>query len=250
VERKTFNPKQKKEGIMKTTMNTMVAVLGLVLGMASLSRSVQASDWNLALGFGNARGTSVHTERRWVPERYETRNEVVLVEAAHMDRVFVEPVYETRTDYYGKVFNILIQPGFWKEIQCPAKYETVATQVVVPGYWEDVQCNDHRGDFADNRGWNDRNHDFGGFFGYSDRDSNGRGSRARDSNGRGSRDRDSNGRGNHDREISKGRPEVRKQPEVSRQPVPEVRGRQPQPEVRKPEYRGEVKAASSVATKR
>jgi len=78
-----------------------------------------------------------YVRREWVPERYETRSEQVLVCAARYDRQYVAPVYETRYADWG-TYRVCVRSGYWTEVNVPARYETRYTQVRVPGYYRDV----------------------------------------------------------------------------------------------------------------
>lgn len=126
---------------MKTNAKTVgvLAVLAVLAG-AALGSPAAASDWSLSFGFGNAHPASYRPEyrdRRWVAERYETRYEQVLACAEHYERRYVDPVYETCLDRYGRPYTCAVRPGYWTEVLVPARYETRAVTVLVPGYWQE-----------------------------------------------------------------------------------------------------------------
>jgi hypothetical protein len=160
---------KKGEEIM-TTMNlgTKVALAVMMgIGAVTLTTSASAADWNFSLGFGRpvveycapVVVARPHTVRTWVPERYEKREEQVLVSPERHDRVWIADEFETHLDHYGRAHRVLVRPGYWKEVCIPAKYETRCTNVLIPGYWTEVAVNDRYDDrrYSDNRG--DRNWD-------------------------------------------------------------------------------------------
>lgn len=61
------------------------------------------------------------TQRVWIPERYE--------------RIWIEPLYEWRTDYSGRRYRVLVRAGYWDDICRPGYYDTRRTQVWRPGHW-------------------------------------------------------------------------------------------------------------------
>jgi hypothetical protein len=66
---------------------------------------------------------------------YETRTETILVEPERIEKVYVEPVYDTRYTADGKPVVVKVADGYYREIVIPAKYTTIQTRVFVPGYW-------------------------------------------------------------------------------------------------------------------
>jgi hypothetical protein len=50
----------------------------------------------------------------------------------------IPAVLETRRDYYGKPYTVMIAPERREEICIPARYEKVDRQVWIPGYYKDV----------------------------------------------------------------------------------------------------------------
>jgi hypothetical protein len=163
---------------MTTTMKTSSkVVLALILGFggAAVSQNASAADWNFSFGFGRPVVVEhcpppivvakpfpppTRTVRTWVPERYESREEQVLVAPERHDRVWIEPEYTTRYEKHGRhthTTKVLVRPGYWKEVCIPARYETRCTQVLIPGYWTETIV-DNRHDHGDDR-WNDRRYD-------------------------------------------------------------------------------------------
>lgn len=74
---------------------------------------------------------------RWVPGHYVTRTETVLVRPERCERVWVEPLYDTRYDDCGRPYRVLVRDGYWREVTVPARYETRHVEVWVPGRWEE-----------------------------------------------------------------------------------------------------------------
>jgi len=145
------------------------------VGGATMTNTASAADWNFSFGFGRPVVVEhcpppvviakpvpppVRTVRTWVPERYETREEQVLVAPERHDRVWVDAEYVTRYDRHGCAIRVLVRPGYWKEVCIPARYETRCTQVRIPGYWTEVAVNnrydDHRHGHGNDRWDNDR----------------------------------------------------------------------------------------------
>lgn len=137
---------------MLTTKTT--AFCAALIGAAALTYSpkAEASDFGFSVRIGNPRPVVVHqppvvvqTARRWVPERYETRSEQVLVRPERHERQWVSEVVTITRDRRGREIRN-VTPGFWHEVCIPAVYETRTTTVKIPGYWEDVtasnECHD------------------------------------------------------------------------------------------------------------
>ena len=96
------------------------------------------------------RGSSYQTIRRWVPARYETRIERVLIKSGHYEwrfqRVCVEPGrYETRYvpavteivyDSDGNAHTVITSPSRVEKVWVPAKYEMRKVRVWVPPQYE------------------------------------------------------------------------------------------------------------------
>jgi hypothetical protein len=75
-----------------------------------------------------------HCAQEWVPAHYETIREKVWV-AGREEKVWVEPIYETRCDYHGRPIHVLVRPGHWKKICTPGHYEYCERKVWVEGCW-------------------------------------------------------------------------------------------------------------------
>ncbi len=60
-------------------------------------------------------------KRVWIPARYE--------------RVWIEPVYETRYDECGEPYRVLVCNGYWKKVYVAGCYETRYVKVWMPGRW-------------------------------------------------------------------------------------------------------------------
>lgn len=72
--------------------------------------------------------------RVWVPGHYATRFEQVFVPGA-TQRVWVPPVYEWRYDACGRAYQACVQPGHYRTVCSPGRYETRPVQVWVDGHW-------------------------------------------------------------------------------------------------------------------
>lgn len=81
-------------------------------------------------------GGSVVVGGRWVPGHYETRIETVVVSPARVEKVWVEPVLESRVRN-GKEVLVEVSPGYFKYVECPARVETREVRTWVPGYYVD-----------------------------------------------------------------------------------------------------------------
>ena len=100
--------------------------------------------------FINLGGRSNQTIRRWVPARYETRIERVLVKPGHYEwrteRVCVEPGrYEERClpavteivyDSGGNAHTVTVRPARVEKVWVPPKYELRKVKVWVPPQYE------------------------------------------------------------------------------------------------------------------
>ncbi|HYF49549.1 MAG TPA: hypothetical protein VEJ63_09095 [Planctomycetota bacterium] len=139
--------------LLKTTAAATLA------GAAFMATPAQAADFSFNIDFGHRpRPVIVHEpvpvvvtrpvvverpvtivapQRRWVPERYETRTEQVLVCPERIERIWVPERVETRRGRGNRLITIT-HPGFYREQVIPAKYETRTTTVKIPGYWEEV----------------------------------------------------------------------------------------------------------------
>ena len=96
------------------------------------------------------RRRSYQTIRRWVPARYETRIERVLIKSGHyewrLERVCVEPGrYETRYvpavtqivyDSGGNAYTVTTSPSRLEKVWVPPKYEMRKVKVWVPPQYE------------------------------------------------------------------------------------------------------------------
>jgi hypothetical protein len=124
------------------------AVATTMMGAMFFAKPAQASDFSFNLNVGRPTPVVYHdtrpvvrpvivpvTQRRWIPEQVVTRTEQVLVSPEHVDRVWVPEKVETHRDRDGRIHTI-VTPGFYKDVVCPAKYETRTVSTVIPGRWE------------------------------------------------------------------------------------------------------------------
>jgi hypothetical protein len=72
--------------------------------------------------------------RQWMPGHYEWVNRRVWI-SQRIERVWMQPVYEWRSDYRCGRRRVLVQPGYWREIVHPGHYEMRRTQVWRSGCW-------------------------------------------------------------------------------------------------------------------
>ena len=75
-------------------------------------------------------GYSCGSQRNWVEGYYESVCTKVLVCAAHTERRWVEPTYQT--GYYGGQQRC-VREGYWQDVYIPARYEDRCTRVWHPG---------------------------------------------------------------------------------------------------------------------
>jgi hypothetical protein len=123
-------------GLSKMMMTAGAAILGIAA--LTQTSNAQASDFHFAVNVAPRSGPIVYEpSRRWVPERYESREVQVLVAPAHPERKWVPERHEVQYDRRGRAITVCI-PGYWTEVVCPARYETRVTRVLVPGYWVSV----------------------------------------------------------------------------------------------------------------
>lgn len=73
-------------------------------------------------------------QRVWVPGCYENREQRVWVPATRQ-RVWIEPVYETRYDPCGRPIRVLVRPGCTQWQTVPGHYQTKTVRVWVPGHY-------------------------------------------------------------------------------------------------------------------
>ena len=79
---------------------------------------------------------SYHFPRRvWVPGHYEHVSRKVFV-PARSERVWIDPLYETRIRSCGTRVRVLVRAGYWKEVCQPAHYVTRSEKVWIPGRFE------------------------------------------------------------------------------------------------------------------
>lgn len=74
-------------------------------------------------------------QRVWIPGHYES------VERQHWvpgttRRVWVPSLYETRRDWLGRCYKVLVRPGHYETITEPGHWESHTEQVWVEAHWE------------------------------------------------------------------------------------------------------------------
>jgi len=122
-----------------------------LMGATFMATPAQASDFSFNLNLGRPRPvvvyepafvvtrpvTIVAQQRQWVPDRYETRTEQVLVCAERIDHVWVPERCATRYGRRGRPYTVVV-PGYFRDVVIPAMYETRTTSVRIPGYWQET----------------------------------------------------------------------------------------------------------------
>ena len=70
----------------------------------------------------------------WTPGHYQTVARRVWIPETYQ-KVYIEPVYETRYDECGRPITVLVREGYWTSKCIPGYYETRHDKVWVPGRW-------------------------------------------------------------------------------------------------------------------
>jgi len=99
-------------------MLTLAAML-VVLGALSSGKAM-ASSWGVGVGV-NVGPSYGYTSYR-SGGHYATRVERVVVVPERHERVWVEPVYETRYSAYGPT-RVVVSAGYYRDVCVPARYE-------------------------------------------------------------------------------------------------------------------------------
>ncbi len=140
-----------------------VLTLGAFAGAAA---PLHAGDLSLGLVLGNERGrlelslgdddgygykhrgrlvVGCESKRRchpvFVPGHYETVERRVWIPETK-EKIWVEPIYETRYDSCGRPYRVLVCDGTWRVVVHPGHYETRCERVYVDGGWAD-RCGRH-----------------------------------------------------------------------------------------------------------
>lgn len=71
----------------------------------------------------------------WVPGQWVSEQQQVWVPGGWTE-VWCEPVYATRYDACGRPYPVLVQPGHYRRVEQPGRFETRCVQVWRPGYWQ------------------------------------------------------------------------------------------------------------------
>jgi hypothetical protein len=138
---------------MKTIGTRNALVASLALGIAAFaafgSSSASASEFRGGFRFSGGvhfSGGYSHEHfyrggycapRVWIEGCYETECQHVLVCAAHTERRWFEPEYQTTYDNCGKPVVTCIHEGYFKEFCYPARYEDRYVRVWHSGYYRD-----------------------------------------------------------------------------------------------------------------
>lgn len=103
-----------------------LSALGLCLALVFSPKAAHAaSSWDVGLGIGFARPAPAPCGH------YETRVERVLVEPEHIERRWVDAVYETRY-VRGYSTTFMVRSGYWTDVVVPARVEDRYVRVWVP----------------------------------------------------------------------------------------------------------------------
>lgn len=81
------------------------------------------------------RRPSYDSARVWIPGCYELVTERVWIPGCR-ERVWIEPVFELRTDICGITVRVQVSPGHWSLVERPGHWETRSRRVWRPGYWQ------------------------------------------------------------------------------------------------------------------
>lgn len=72
--------------------------------------------------------------RVWTPGHYETRCERVWV-AGRDEQVWVPARFEWRHDSCGRAYQVCVNPGYWRNVSGPGRFEERQVRVWVDGCW-------------------------------------------------------------------------------------------------------------------
>ncbi|MEM7308530.1 MAG: hypothetical protein AAF682_17745 [Planctomycetota bacterium] len=108
--------------------------LSLGIHFGKRSKSIHATVGNVRVGYRTPRRVCA-PRKVWVPGRYDTVTRQVWIPGGK-EKVWIEPLYQTRYDECGRPYQVLVRDGYWTVRQLPGYYETRCEQVWVPGYWK------------------------------------------------------------------------------------------------------------------
>jgi len=129
----------KRTTLLFGTVLAGLAILALTAGDAQAGPRHRLPHPRPGIVIGGFFAPRPAVERTWVPGHYETRTERVLVEPAHYETRRVREVTETRYDYYGKPYTVLVRPARVERVWVPARYETRCVRVWVPGHYVETR---------------------------------------------------------------------------------------------------------------
>jgi hypothetical protein len=78
---------------------------------------------------------SYESARTWIPGRFEWVTQRVWIPGCR-ERVWIEPVFELRTDLCGITVRVQISPGHWSWVERPGHWESRRQRVWRPGHWQ------------------------------------------------------------------------------------------------------------------
>lgn len=78
----------------------------------------------------------VHTHycRRYVPGHYDIVREQVWVPGC-THQIYVEAVYRTEFDHFGRAYQVLVTPAHYQTIQDQGRYDWVERKIWIPESW-------------------------------------------------------------------------------------------------------------------
>jgi hypothetical protein len=114
----------------------------LSIGHRDLSLDARIGNVGFSIGRTSSRRPSGYVTPRcdpprrvYVPGHYETVEHQVWIPATRQ-RVWCEPVYETRYDSCGRAYTVLVRNGGYEWVTTPGHYEIQTARVWVTGRWE------------------------------------------------------------------------------------------------------------------
>ncbi len=115
----------------------------LTLGTRGVSIGARLPRASIHVGYGSTSSRARHgyissrhyTHRVWVPGHYVTVYERVWIPGSKR-KVWIEPIYETRCDAYGRTYSVLVQPGSWQWVETKGYYEERPVKKWIPSCYQ------------------------------------------------------------------------------------------------------------------
>ena len=118
-------------------LSMMTGALILTGAAAFSSRSEASERVFVGVNAGQPAYYAPVVERQYVPGHYELRTETVVVEPERRVHEWIAPQTTSQTDARGYVYTVT-NPGHYRDVRLPARYETREVQVWVAGYYQDI----------------------------------------------------------------------------------------------------------------